>query len=154
MPTRVGALLDFVQDILGDLLIAASVIFFFTGLLFISPFYQWTTVITLFLGVVLLVSGVAIRLEGPLTLTMPSRGGFSTILICISLVTIATAGILLLFTTPGGWKIINVIFHGVIIGQEIVIKVAHPLSWLFMPLAVTGLGLLFIGVLLRFYDLS
>jgi len=154
MPISVSDIVDFVSDILGDLLIVTSVLFFFVGLLFISAFYQWITVITLFLGVVLLVSGVAIRLEGPLTLKMPSRSGFSTILICISVVAIASAGILSLFTTPGGWKIVDVVFRGFITGQELIVRVAHPLASLFMPLAAIGLGLLFIGVLLKLYDLS
>jgi len=152
MPTTITDILDSVRDIAGDLLIIASVLLFFIAVLYMSTFYQIVSGVTLFLAVVFLVSGLAIRLEGPLTLTKPSISGFGTILICVSLVAIASIGILMLYTTPTGIRIITHISHGTVT-KEMIILSAQPFAWLVAPLATIGLGLLIVGGLLKLRDM-
>ena len=152
MPTSIIDILDSIGDVAGDLLVVASVLLLFIGVLYMSSFYQWFSALALFSGVVLLVTGFAIRLMGPLTLTKPSIGGLGAILICISLVTIASAGIFALFATPAGLRLRGSIFKGYFTGYVGTIETAHPLVWLLTPLATIGLGLLVVGVLLKVYD--
>ena len=73
MSRSIGDILGYFEDTLGDLLVVASVLLFFVSLLFMSSVNQWVSVFALLLGTVFLVSGLAIRLEGPLTFEMPSR---------------------------------------------------------------------------------
>jgi hypothetical protein len=151
MPTKtIEAILDFFEDSLGDLLIVASVLLFLVAVLFFTPFYQWVSGLAFFFGAVLLISGLAIRLEGPLTLTTPSRSGLGTILICVSLVAFASAVICIIFAVPSGFTIFRIRSEGAWF-QGIHLNVAEPLSWLFMPLITIGLGLLVVGALLKFH---
>ena len=152
MPRRFSDISDFLEEASGDFLIVISALLFLISLLFMSSFYQWISGLSLFFGVVLLVSGLAVRLEGPLTLTTPSKSGFGTILICVSLVSMASAGIFVLFTTPAGIRFRNIYWKGVYSGTEVNIDVAHPLAWLVMPLATIGLCLFIAGGLLKLYD--
>lgn len=154
MHISINDVLDSLDDVLGNLLVVAGVLLLFIGLLFMTTFDQWISGLAFFLGVVLLVSGLAIRLEGPLTLAMPSISGFATILICVSLVTIASAGIFVLIATPTGMRFIESVFKGAKTGQvTIIIETAYPFAWLVRPLATIGLGLLVGGILLKIRDI-
>lgn len=152
MHINIKRTLDFFEESIGDLLVVFSVLLFFAGLLFMTSFYQIVSAFAMFFGVILLVSGFAIRLSGPLTLGKPSIGGVGAIMIYVGIMALGTTGIFALFTTPAGVRIRNVLWHGIYMGTEVTIDVAHPLSWLTIPLAVSGIVLLVIGLLIRIID--
>lgn len=143
---------DFLENSLDSLFIASGILLLVISLLFTSPFYGWLPALSLFFGVVFLVSGMAIRLEGPLTLTKPSKSGFGTILICVSLVMLASVGVCVLFVTPSDVKFYDVIFRFWKFGTQVIIDVVQPLIWLVTPLIIIGLCSLSVGILLKIYD--
>jgi hypothetical protein len=161
MPLEIRAILDFLEDSLGDLFIGTSALLFFVGILFMSKFCQWISGIAFFLGAAFLISGFAIRLEGPLEFSRPSAGGLGTILVCVSLTTMASAFIFAFFTIPADWHILRVperVGNGNwmphIYDNYLILDSAHSLSWLVVPLTTIGVTLLIMGILLKFRSIS
>lgn len=145
---NISDILAAAEESLSDILIVSSVLMFFICILFLTPFYQSVSMFSLFFGVIFLVSGFAIRLEGPLMLTMPSKNGFGTILICVSLVVFSLAGICMIFAEPTGVLPLRFAEGG------FMVQYAEPLAWLFIPLVAIGIGLSAFGALLKFFDSS
>jgi len=151
VPVSISDILDSAWDIIGILFVVSGFVLLFIAAISVSPINQWISVAASFAGAVLLVSGLAIRIEGPPSLKTPSRSGLGTILIYISLVIIASAGICILFATPEGIFLVMFVLRGI---QSEYVRAGFGSSsmWLVIPLFTAGLSLLSIGVLLKFSE--
>jgi len=151
MPMSTHDVLDSVRGKIGILFVVLSFVLFVIAIIFVSPMDQWISVIASFVGVILLVYGLAIHIEEPSSLTTPSRSGFGTILIYTSLVILASAGICILFATPEGIFLVMFMFRG-IQSEYLRSGFAPSSAWLVTPLAAIGISLLIIGALLKFAE--
>lgn len=160
-----AAVYDFFSDALGRILLIIGVVLLFLGLLFFgSSAHQWTSAASLFLGTLCFVTGIALYLESPIELKVPSKSGLGTILMCISALLFVGAMILVfVIKTPIDYKIPEKdyfqlsqsefletgripfqIFLGI---REIAIR---PFAWLAPFSIILGFCTLLAGFLLKF----
>lgn len=149
MPIGLGAVLGFLHDIVDRIMVLAGIFFLIIAILQFSPAYQWFTVASFLFGVFLIVFGTALHFES-FTLKVPSREGWGTILICVSVLCMSTAMMVALFAVAGKAHILPTSFRR---GAEniIVIELVRPTLWLAPILLWGGVGLLLFGLALKFF---
>jgi len=136
----VGGVVDKVFVLIGFSLLIFAVSSF-------SQAYQWEFALGLPLGVFLIMVGIVLHFE-VFTLKIPSREGYGTILLCVSVLFMAGAVIAAFFAVPGesyafptsdkpGAKWITVL------------QLERPNAWLAPILFGLGVGLLILGFVLR-----
>lgn len=147
---RIEAILKSAKGIHGKILVVAGVIALIFGVLFFTPFYQWISVLSFFVGVNLLVVGIFVQMAGPLRLKTPSAGGLGFILIYMSVNLLAIAAIAAIFTTPDIFLATDI--WRTIVRLAVVIAPTHPYAWIFRPLVYVGFCFFIVGSLLIIYN--
>lgn len=147
MPINLRAALDFLRNVIGRIMVLAGFLFLVISVLLFTPMYQWLFAVSFFLGVFLIIFGIALHFES-FTLKVPSREGWGTILICVSAFCIASALIVALFAVVGETHILPTSFRR---GAEniILISLARPNAWLAPILIWAGVGFFVFGLLLK-----
>ena len=149
MPIDLEAVAEFLHNIIDRIIVLAGIFLLIIAILQFSPAYQWFTVASFLFGVFLIVFGVALHFES-FTLKVPSKEGWGTILMCVSVLCMSTAIMVALFAVAGGAYILPTSFRR---GAEsiVVIQLVRPILWLAPILLWGGVGLLLIGLALKFF---
>lgn len=150
MPIDLEAVLEFFSDAMGKIMIIAGFFFLIIAVSLFSRVYQWLSMTSFLLGVLLIVVGTILHFE-TLTWKVPSKKGWGTILLSVSAMFLAVSAAVFFFAVPGSaWMLPTSFRRG---AQDVLlIDLAHPSAWLAPILVWTSIGLLVIGVMLKFYD--
>lgn len=141
------------EEIVDKILIAAGLVLFLIGTLFLggSMFDQWVCALSWFFGTVFMVAGLGLYFK----LFTASKGGLGIVLMSVSAVLMMTALISYSFsifttTTTGQTKpLFSRLWGGIL--PNVDINRIRPYDWLFKPLAEVGLFLFVAGLLLKLY---
>lgn len=148
MPIDLAAALEFLRDVKDRIMAVVGFVFVIIAVLQFSPMYQLFSVASFLFGVFLIIFGVALHFES-LTLKVPSREGWGTIMICVSAFCIASAAMFALFAVVDKLLILPTSFRR---GADniMVITLARPYAWLAQILIWAGVGLFVFGLVLKF----
>jgi hypothetical protein len=154
MPIEVESIADFSKHSIGKILIASGAILLLVFILFLSHAYQWVSVFSVLLGVILMLVGTALHFES-FEWKVPSLEGFGTILIYLSPLFMATALATAMFAVPIGLAVTPYYDSATSEGyyprlHAIFMLLEQPSAWLATPLMMTGLGFLALGCILKF----
>ncbi len=149
MPIDFKAALQFFSDAIDKIMLVAGFFFLIMAVSLFSVVYQWFSAASFLVGVHLIVVGTILHFES-FTLKVPSREGWGTILICVSAELVAAATMLALFAVPGRAVILPTGFKPGS-GYIAIINSTRPYLWLAPILALSGIGLLLFGVVLKFF---
>lgn len=140
--------LESLGDVAGRLMVAAGIFLVIFAVLQFTPAYQWFSFASFLFGVFLIVTGIAVHFES-FRVKVPSKEGWGTILMCLSVLCIAAAVTFLFYAEVGRAYIMPTSFRR---GAEklILIDLARPTAWLAPILFWTGIGFLVSGFVLKF----
>lgn len=158
MPIDKYGIADVVKDSLGKILVAVGFLSFVIGVLNTSKMGSLVFAVGLFLGVCLMVIGLAINFE-LFKVKIRSREGTGTILMCIAPL-IIVSGVIALFFAEYNWAgryLMPTQRRGYIVKDGsilaiVIVPLARRYLWLFKPLIVAGAILFAVGVLLKLSD--
>jgi hypothetical protein len=150
MPIDLKAALELFSDVIDKIMIVAGFFFLIIAVALFSKAYQWFSAASLLLGVLLIVVGTIVHFES-FTLKVPSREGWGTVLVCVSSVFMASAVIVSLFAVPSSIFAMPTSYHR---GADYIILVSltRPNAWLAPILVWVGIGLLVLGIVLKFSE--
>lgn len=153
MPIDLEAVLEFFSDAMGKIMIIAGFFFLIIAVSLFSRVYQWLSMTSFLLGVLLIVVGTILHFE-TLTWKVPSKKGWGTILICVSAMFMASAVAFFFFAVPGSAWILPTSFRrGDVRGSYIIlIDLKRPSAWLTPIMGCIGIILLIFASVLKFFD--
>lgn len=149
MPIRQTAS-EFFKDIKDKIMVVAGTSLLVASVVLFSSMYQWFSGAVFLSGVFLILLGVVLHFE-TLSWKIPSREGWGTIVLCFSVMLMATALVVLFFAVPGeafiwlqrkGARSPLVLY--------MLFDLIHPAAWLAPILAWVSVGFLVLGVFLKF----
>ena len=149
MPIDFGAVAEFLHNIIDRIMVLAGIFFLIIAVLEFSPAYQWFTVASFLFGGFLIVSGIALHFES-FTLKVPSREGWGTILMCVSVLCMSGAIMVALFAVAGKAYLLPTSFRR---GADyiLLVELVRPTLWLAPILLWGGVGLFLFGLALKFF---
>lgn len=134
---------DKIMVVAGISLLVASVALF-------TAMYQWFSGAVFLSGVFLVLLGVVLHFE-TLSLKVPSRGGWGTIVVCLGVMLMATAAVVLFFAVPGEvftWLARKGARSPLVL--TVLFDLNHPFAWLAPIFVWVGVGFLVLGLFLKF----
>jgi hypothetical protein len=151
MPLDLRAGLDFLGNAIGRIMVVAGFFLLIASVALFSKAYQWSSIASFVLGAFFIITGAIVHYESP-TLKVPSREGWGAILVCVSAVFIASAAVVTLYAVPGAlWAMPRSWGRaGSTTDYILLLDLRRPNAWLAPFLAWTGIGLLVVGLLLKF----
>lgn len=151
MPIDLRTGLDFVSNAIGRIMVVAGFFLLIGAVALFSKAYQFSSVASFVLGVFLIVTGAIVHYESP-ALKVPSREGWGAILVCVSTVFLASALVVILYAVPGSLFAMPRSWGraGSTTDYILLLDLQRPNAWLAPFLAWTGIGLLVLGLLLKF----
>jgi len=143
----------FIKNNSGKFVFFIGIGFLLLGILFLSQVSSslyWVSAIGFFFGVILTCIGLLIEIEFYSSYNFIGKLG--SVFVTASLGFFAGALVSITYREIVGHKLIAVVFRGQILGWEVKALTNNPYAWLFLPLLVTGIGLLVSGAILKIYS--
>ncbi len=142
--------LEFFGGVADRIMIIAGFFFVIVAVLEFTVAYQLFSISSFVFGIFLVVIGIALHFESP-KLKIPSVGGWGTILICLSPILMAIAFAVPLYAVIGRTYIMPTSFRQGA-QQLILIDLARPNTWVGPILFWSGIGVLILGILIKFFS--
>jgi len=137
---------EILEEYGGRIFLTLGVVFVYAGILLMSSSGTWQSAVIFFLSIVFFLIGLGFHFEW-FSGGISSMEKASNILICVSLMLLATSGILLLFTAIGEVYTFESSSHRG--GWEIWYTTFHPYADISGQLGFVGIMLLIAGLILR-----